>query len=363
MIQDLRLQNFRSYQDSTFKFSPNTNIIVGPNASGKTNLLEAVLIIANGKSYRGKEADLIKFDKSWARLDALLTTHSRRTVKMATDYGTFNKNFEIEGNIYKRLTIKKKLPVVLFEPNHLLLLSGSPELRRNYLDDILEKTITGYSALRKQYKRTLIQRNSLLKNKVNDSSILFPWNFRLSHLAGQIVKKRSNLIDLINKDINKTYQTLAGVKTKIDIKYDNYWPEEGYETSFLKFLDQYIDQDILKGFTSKGPHREDFSLFYNGFPAAIAASRGEIRTAIITLKVMELNILHKSSNLSPILLLDDVFSELDSTRRDLLTKYLKVYQVLITTTNADLIVKNFSNNCNIMQLPEQNTTYNLMSFE
>ena len=143
-IVDLRLQHFRSYSDNAYKLSPGVNIIVGPNASGKTNLLEAVLVVARGSSYRVKDAELVQFSEPWARIDAHDDSGNARVVKIECPTANLQhalkvsakKSFELEGKKFIRMSRQKSLPAVLFEPNHLLLLSGSPELRRSYLDDL-----------------------------------------------------------------------------------------------------------------------------------------------------------------------------------------------------------------------------------
>jgi len=138
MIANIRLQQYRSYFDDSFEFKDGVNIIVGPNASGKTNLLEAILVAARGSSYRARENDLIAFGKPWSRLDAH-TESTHRTVKLLAD-PLPQKTFEIDGRVLKRLSMNLALPTVLFEPNHLALLSGAPERRRDYLDDLLSQT-------------------------------------------------------------------------------------------------------------------------------------------------------------------------------------------------------------------------------
>lgn len=350
MIADIRLQNFRSYKDDKFKFSPNVNIIVGPNASGKTNLLEAILVVSNGKSYRVKDSDLVQFNKEWARLDTRDDIKKTRTVKLTPNQAP-SKQFELEGKQYTRLTLNNKLPVVLFEPNHLLLLSGSPERRRDYLDDMLSQTEPGYDSLRRQYTRALSQRNALLKQLHNASdNQIFPWNVRLSSLAGQIVKSRSGLIEVINQRLSDVYKELSGTKTEVGVVYQNQWPMEAYENHLIKNLESNLHSDKIKGFTSSGPHREDFILYFNNRPAQEVASRGEIRTALLALKIIEIDILENIHNYPPILLLDDVFSELDDQRKYLLTKYIKKGQAFITTADAEQVLEHFKNNCNIILL-------------
>lgn len=158
MIHDIRVQNFRSYKDSAFEFGDGVNIVVGPNASGKTNLLEAILVVARGTSYRTKSArDLVQFDKDWARLEASTET-GQRILKIDNQQEPATKTFDINSQIYRRLPLGKTLPVVLFEPEHLRLLNGQPERRRDYLDDILEQTISGYGKLRRDYSWWRIER-------------------------------------------------------------------------------------------------------------------------------------------------------------------------------------------------------------
>ena len=348
MITDLRLQNFRSYKDASFEISPGVNIVVGPNASGKTNLLEGVLVLARGQSYRAKDSELVGFNKPWARLDADLSNSTKRTVKIIVMPAP-EKLYEFEGKTYKRLTLPHSLPTVLFEPNHLHLLAGSPERRRDYIDDLLEQTTAGYSTTRRQYKRALAQRNALLKqpNKVTHSQV-FPWDVRLSQLGGQIVQARTDLTAEINKKIGLLYKKLSASKTQITCVYQSQWPAQNYPSQLLKKLETGFTDDRIRGFTSHGPHREDMSIFFDRRPAQETASRGEARTAILALKIIELGIIETARGITPILLLDDVFSELDGKRRHALTDYLANYQTFITTTDADLVIKNFTKQANII---------------
>jgi DNA replication and repair protein RecF len=349
MLIDLRLQHFRSYSRESFKFQPGVNIIVGPNASGKTNLLEAILVLATGGSYRARDTELIEFEQPWARLDATLDTSAERTVRLQRA-PLLVKSYEIAGKSYKRLTMAHTLPVVLFEPNHLQLLSGSPEQRRSYLDDLLEQTTPGFAALRRQYRRTLHQRNSLLKHEYANQDQLFPWNVRLSQLAGQIVRARFELVATIDSLLGSLYKDLARSDKQVSITYQSRWPQDGYESKLLKKLEENSELDKLHGFTSAGPHREDFVLTYGGHPAQETASRGETRTGVLALKIIELQIIKEVREQTPLLLLDDVFSELDGSRRQSLTEYLAHYQTFITTTDADLIVQHFTETTHIIAL-------------
>lgn len=348
MITNLRLQNFRSYDDASFKLKPGVNIVVGPNASGKTNLLEALLVLARGYSYRAKDMELVSFNQPWSRLDIKTKGGVQRTVKITVE-PTNTKTYELDNKVFKRLTMTHTLPMVLFEPEDLRLLSGGPERRRDYMDDLLEQTTAGYGALRRQYRRALTQRNALLKQKGSYDQI-FPWDVRLSELAGQIVRARSELVTELNQDIGELYGALSGTDVKVSLEYQSRWPVDSYETKLLKELEVSLELDLVRGFTGSGPHREDLAVLFDGHPAAEVASRGEIRTVVLALKVIELKLIEKLREQPPLLLLDDVFSELDGRRRQALTEHLAPYQTLITTTDADAIIGHFNKNVNIIRL-------------
>lgn len=348
MITDLRLQRFRSYRDASFELSPGVNIVVGPNASGKTNLLEALLVLARGSSYRAKDHELVEFKKDWGRLDAHLADGTQRTVKLNIEPQPA-KQYEFGGKTYKRLLLDHTLPVVLFEPEHLRLLSGGPERRRDYLDDLLEQTLPGYGGLRRKYRRTLAQRNALLKQHGQPAQI-FPWDVRLSELAGQIVRERAQLTARLDKELGPLYKKLSGTKTKVSLLYEARFPVENYETRLLKELEAGLELDLARGFTGAGPHREDLLVLFGGRLAQETASRGEIRTTVLALKIIELRILEVARAATPLLLLDDVFSELDGRRRHALTDHLAPYQTFITTTDADTVIGHFTENTNIIPL-------------
>jgi DNA replication and repair protein RecF len=348
MLTDLRLQNFRSYTDESFEFSAGVNIIVGPNASGKTNLLESILVLARGTSYRARDNELIQFNRSWARLDSHSEISGKRTVKLIAKPET-TKTFEIDDKLFKRLSLERSLPIILFEPNHLQLVAGSPERRRDYIDDLLEQTKPGYGAIRRQYKRAVAQRNALLKqdHKTSNDQV-FAWNLRLSQLGGVMVRSRQEIVTLINKDISTLYKQLSQTKNKLALTYQARWPIDGYETQFLKNLETNFVSDQQRGFTSSGPHREDVLISFDGHPAQEVASRGETRTAVLALKIIEVEVIGATRKITPMLLLDDVFSELDGKRRHALTDYLALHQTFITTTDADLVLQHFAENCNVI---------------
>lgn len=350
MITNIRLQQFRSYQDASFEFEDGVNIIVGPNASGKTNLLEAVLVMAQGSSYRAQPSELVMRGKSWARIDSdAKAVH--RTVKIEDAQNLPKKSFTIDGQVTSRLGPKNQLPVVLFEPNHLLMLGGSPELRRLFVDDLISQITYGYASTLRQYRRVLSQRNKLLKTGGGTGAQqMFAWNVRLSQLASQLVKARQDIITQLNKQLATTYSNLVGHKTKLTIAYSSTANPESYASQLLKRLERDYQLDLARGFTGAGPHREDIIFELAGQPLATTASRGETRTVLLALKIIELRIVETATNQQPLLLLDDVFSELDGSRRRALTELMQSHQTFITTTDADIIARHFTNNANIILL-------------
>ena len=349
-LTDIRLQNYRSYDDSSFELSSQVNIVVGPNAVGKSNLIESLLLILNTQAYRGKN-ELIKNDKKWARIDVHTDKNELRTLKITKDQGKDDHTYEIGKRAYKRLPFTQKSPAVLFEPNNLFLLQDDPFGRRAYFDQLITQNIKEYSSLISKYKRALAQRNTLLKINPDDENQLFVWSLRLSELADKIVQNRLKTIEKINLRLSETYSKIAHKENSLKIEYKSSVPTTGnYSANLLKKLENNINEDKLRGFTSLGPHRDDFLIFLNGNIAADYASRGEVRTAILALKIIQLELLEESIGKKPLFLLDDVFSELDGSRRKSLTNYLANYQAVITTTDADIVQKSFSQKTQIIAL-------------
>ena len=340
------MQNFRSYKDGSFEFDPGVNIIVGPNGSGKTNLLEAVLVLARGSSYRVRDAELVQFDKPWARLDGYFQNHNRVLKLQPPD-----KTIVIDDKPFKRLGLERTVPIVFFEPNHLQLMTRGPERRREYFDDLLERSQPGFKQLSGSYKRTLAQRNALLKHGHRQAvQQLFAWNVRLSELGSQIALARQQLTDEINQTLAKTYSQIAKKKSSVELEYAAQFPVGNYASKLLSKLEDSDHVDFERGFTAYGPHREDFNFELNHQPVGQTASRGETRSLLLALKIFELGLIEKARGQKPIFLLDDVFSELDGARRRALVARLKKHQTIITTTDAEAVLEYFAENHNLIPL-------------
>lgn len=349
MITGVRLQNFRSYTDDSFEFESGVNIIVGPNASGKTSLIEAMMVAFTGSSYRVRDQEMVMHGKPWARID-VFGDEVERVIKLQMAEDKIKKAIEFDAKQVSRMPVAKSIPYVLFEPNHLLLFHGGPELRREFLDRLLVQLRPEFRSTINQYKRALLQRNSLLKSGRATKDSLFVWNLRLSDLGGVIAAARQDIIHAMQASLPGVYKGLAHTEAEIIIKHESMCNTENYASSLLQKLEQNLSKDIERGFTTCGPHRDDMGVYLYGHPIKESASRGEIRTIVLACKIFEQEQIRQITGKTPIFLLDDVFSELDGSRRKALTNYLKNSQVFITTTDADVVIKHFSKTTNVLAL-------------
>lgn len=341
MIASLKLTNFRSYNLANFTLHPSITIIEGPNATGKTNLLEALFVLATTKSFRAKDAELIHHGQDFYRIDAELHDKTVALGYQKTNQGTQKKAF-LDGGKQSLIHHLAAIQVVLFEPNDLQLVLGSPDRRRRYLDFILTQTNPHYLTVLHQYRRVLQQRNSLLSNWTGNSNELFAWNIKLAELAADIDAGRRGVIEHINQLALELYGDIAGKQEELQISYIGAVGPTDYPTSFMALLDQNLQRDLGAGFTTIGPHRDDFDISFKNSDITSVASRGEMRTVVLVLKLAELQYMQRQTGAPPVLLLDDVFSELDESRRSYLIQALADKQAIITTTDADM-AKQFSN--------------------
>lgn len=345
VITSARLQNYRSYIDSSFEFSPGVNIIVGPNASGKTNLLDAIYYVSQGKPVKKATKTLVRNGASWARIDILTNSNQSRTVKITDN----SAEIIIDEISKKRLNFIDKIPVVLFEPGYLHFLTTSPDMRRSFLDEVLLRTNAAFSSLRRRYLKALGQRNALLKQSPDSiKKQIFAWDIRLSELAGSYAKLRLEAIAEINSTISSIYSSIANNSHTLNLEYDTKLDQASYANAMLKSLEKDLHIDQHRGFTGAGPHRDDIRIIIDGNDMRDSASRGETRSILLALKIIESNIIERVLDQKPLLLLDDVFGELDGVRRKALTSFIGGNQVFITTTDADIVTHKFTSNATVL---------------
>ena len=336
MFGGLKLSNFRSYENAEFELGRQVTLIVGPNASGKTNLLEALFVLIAGKSFRAKDVDLVRHGQQHFRIEATSGKDSFALGFQLQD-GRQEKRVWHGGAKQSLSQHIGSLQGVLFEPGDLNLVSGTPERRRRYLDYILCLTDKAYLKSLQQYRKVLRQRNALLADFAigQIQSQIFAWDIQLTDLAEEIFQKRQRLIAHINKLADTMYGEIAGAPVGLKINYAASVAPEDYADNFMSTLQSNLTRDLAAGFTTIGPHREDFSISFGVKSLTTVASRGETRTAVLVLKLAELDYVEQVSGIAPVLLLDDVFSELDNARRHFLLQKLGGRQTLITTTEAD----------------------------
>lgn len=337
LISKIKLHNFRSYELFEVDFSPHGNILIGPNGIGKTNLLEAVYLALQGNSFRGSTGDCIRLECPVATI-LLETNHETRRVQLQKDGERASRLFTIDSIKSKVLTQKQRRAVVLFEPNELRLITSSPTRRRDFLDGLLSRLDPQFAQTLRRFNRTLLQRNELLKSQNPDShswrNNLFAWNIKFVELAQKIAEYRANFLYQNEPQLQNLYASLAGQTTALSIEYLPSVPLDNYQQLLINRLDRSLSYELATGHTSAGPQREDFMISLHGQPAIKIASRGEMRTIMLAFKLLELELQTKISGDYPLILLDDVFSELDQTREQLLQKAIKDHQSILTTTDS-----------------------------
>lgn len=332
-ISGLRVQHTRSHKDASFTVSSRVSVITGRNGSGKTTLLEALYIALRGSSFRGSDAEFLAQNETWWRVDMKLQDGEQRVVKFDSSKQTGRKQFELHSKTSYRMPPAQKYPVILFEPDDLRLLQGSPVRRRQFIDTFISQLNPHYGTTVRKYERALRQRNTLLKQPHVTRDAVFVWDMALAEYGAEMIRERTKVIERINMSLTDTYQSIAGTGEVVTLHY-SHTMIDGVEQKLANDLHQQFERDTHLGFTSVGPHRHDIISEFNSAPATSVASRGEIRSIILALKFIEVDVATEATGLSPIVLLDDVFAELDESRQQRLAEKCRGNQMFITSTNA-----------------------------
>lgn len=332
-VKTLHVKHIRSHTEYSIEFSPEVTIITGANGSGKTSLLEAVYLSLQGSSFRGSDSDMLQKESPWWKIDIVLDDLQTRTIKFDPEKVTSRKQFIIDSKTTARIPAKQKHPVVLFEPEDLRLLHGSPARRRQFIDRFISQLNPLYGPSLRKYERALKQRNNLLKSAYNSDDQLFAWNIALAEHGAYIIDQRIAFIEQLNQNLAALYQDIAGTHDDVSIHYSHTFVGD-VKQKLLNELHAHVERDRYLGNTSVGPHRHDVIFEINQSPALSIASRGEVRTIVLALKFLEVEIIEKLTGKTPVILLDDVFSELDATRQKLLTSQLKGHQIIITSATS-----------------------------
>ena len=332
-INKIILKNFRNYEQQEIELNPHINIFYGDNAQGKTNILEAIFINGFGKSFRtSKEKEMIKFGEEFLETKIFYQKSDREgniKIRIAD-----KKLIEINGVKIKKLSeLIGKLNLVIFTPDDIQILKNGPDKRRRFLDMMIGQLRPKYVYILNLYLKTLEQRNNYLRQIREDNkseNMLEIWDEKLAEYAENICKYRSEFIQKLNNEIKKIHPKVTENNEKLEIKYIT---ECNDREEYVKLLKQRRKLDIIKGYTTKGIHRDDFKCFINEKEIEVYGSQGQHRTAILSLKLAELYVIYKEIGEYPILLLDDFMSELDEKRRKSFLSYIKDTQVIITCTD------------------------------
>ena len=331
-IDNLKIQNFRNYKEQEINFENKINIFYGDNAQGKTNILESIFISSLGKSFRtNKDKELIKMGENYLKIQ----THFQ---KIDRD-GEIKVEISDKKNVYLNDVKLKKLSeilgniiLVIFTPDDINLLKSGPASRRKFLDMMIGQLRPAYVLNLNSYLKTLEQRNNFLKQKMKNDAMLDIWDEKLAEYGEKIYTYRKQFIELIKNKITSIHAEITA--EKIDIKY---FSDCKSKEDFLQELKKNRVNDYYRGYTTKGVHRDDFTIYINNEPVNIYGSQGQNRTAILSLKLAELNVIYDDLGEYPILLLDDFMSELDEKRISNFLNNIEDIQVIITCTkNIDI---------------------------
>ena len=333
LITELELEKFRNYEKQKIEFSNNINIFYGDNAQGKTNIIEAIFITAFGKSFRtNKERELIKYKEDFLNVSLKYKNKDREgniKVQIAD-----KKNIFVNGLKIKKLSeLLGNINIVLFTPDDINILKNGPAERRRFLDMMIGQIRPNYVYNLNMYLKILEQRNNYLKqlkNEDTNTELLDIWDEKLAQYANKICLYRLEFINKITKKIENIHNKITENKEKIKIEYVTDCENKG---SLLAKIKERRKVDIIKGYTTKGVHRDDFNIYINDNLVNIYGSQGQHRTSVLSLKMCELEIIKEEIGESPILLLDDFMSELDSKRRKNFLDNIGNTQVIITCTD------------------------------
>ncbi|CCQ96926.1 DNA replication and repair protein RecF [[Clostridium] ultunense Esp] len=340
-VESIRLINFRNYHNLNINLNKNINIFVGKNAQGKTNLLEAIYFCAMGKSFRtNRDKEIINFNKHEAYIGAKININKREKIieiKLEKDRPKRIKVNKIELKNFKELN--SGLNVVIFSPDDLKLIKDGPGERRNFLDMSISQIKPVYKYNINKYNKILFQRNNLLKSNKPKSHIinlLEIFDIQLAKIGTEIIIYRIQFIENLSKIAKEIHKKLTLEREELNLNYNsnvNISDKNIIEKKFLEQLKTNVDKDLITGITSIGPHRDDIQIQINGIDARVFASQGQQRTIVLSIKLSEVEIIKMERGVYPVLLLDDVYSELDLDRRKYLTETFKDMQTIITSTD------------------------------
>ena len=337
-IKNIKLKDFRNYDTLELDFNSKVNFILGQNAQGKTNLLESIYITSIGRSFRtGRDSEMIGFKKNISRVyEEISKDGIDGSVEIIIDRA--GKKFaKLDGvKIKKASELLKNVYIVIFSPEDLKIVKEEPEKRRKFIDRELCQIKPSYYDSISNYKKVLLQRNSYLKEDNIEPSILDIWDIQLAKYGSRVMNGRNDFIEKLNNISSEIHRNITGGKENLKLKYvphtEHFNDISKQEDYLFDTLKNSRDNDLRQRTTTKGPHKDDLEFYIDGINARNFGSQGQQRTCALSLKLAEISIIEEETGEKPILLLDDVMSELDSFRQKFLVKSLEDVQLFITTT-------------------------------
>ena len=357
VIKSIELADYRNYEALTMQFDKGTNILYGDNAQGKTNILEAIFVAATTKSHRGsKDREIVHFDKEEAHIRTYLEKEGVETRVDMHLRKSKSKGIAIDGQkIKKAADLLGLCNVVFFSPEDLGIIKNGPSERRRFVDMELCQLDSFYLYNLNHYNKIINQRNKLLKDMYMNPDLketLNIWDMQLVSFGSKVIERRRLFVDQLNEIIYEIHKKLSGGKEELLIKYDPDVEIDEFEKK-LKFSQ---DRDIKAKMTSVGPHRDDFSFLVGDIDIRKYGSQGQQRTAALSLKLSEIELVKKIAKDTPVLLLDDVLSELDSNRQNYLLNSIGGIQTIITCTGLEEFVNNRFEINKVFQVHEGSVT-------
>ncbi len=352
-IKKLFLQNFRNYERESFYFSDGLNVLFGKNAQGKTNCAEAVFYLCTGASLRIRhDKQLVKMGAEQAKITAEAENRYGK-VTLEADIYENKRELRINGTkISKNADLMGHINGVFFSPRELRLIQDGPDERRRFMNISISQTAPAYYTALLRYNKILDQRNALLKNP--DYSLVLDtlpvWDEQLCKYAATIVKKRAEFLEKLAPYAKELHAYLTDGAEELLLRPDKRYEGDEAEISktLLGKLSSNYDKDLRLGFTTVGPHRDDLDILISGIDAKSYASQGQTRTAALSMKLAEVQIFKEISGEYPILILDDVMSELDLPRRKKLLQRIHGIQTLLTCTHAERVL--YGTECNKIRI-------------
>ncbi len=336
-VKAVELDHFRNYIHLNVDFHERVNILLGPNAQGKTNLMEAIYLSSLGRSFRtARDSEMIGFEGEQASVRIrLIREENPFTVEI--NLRREGKEIKREGKrIQKFSDMLDQVYVVIFSPEDLRIVKDEPEKRRKFVDRELSQLKPVYYDDIARYKKTLIQRNALLKEKEPAGELLDIWDEGLLRWGIRIIRKRKSFVEKLGEISRDIHESITQGKETLEVLYEGDIPwmekEEELKEAYQQALSQSRKKDMLRGTTARGPHKDDLQLLVNGLDIRHYGSQGQQRTAALSLKLAEIRLIEEEKGESPILLLDDVLSELDPERQRFLIQTLKERQIFIAAT-------------------------------